>query len=276
VSDFRATLRAELVAAAARPVPRAHRLPRPDRPTLLRAGAFALAAAAIALAIVVLPWGAQHNPQPTITGPQLPGTPLFGGSLDPGVRYHTRALQPQISFRANGDRWFVQDATSPTVLALQWREGSPASGGETVPVKFLAFIRLPRVIDPSTGDVQPAPDDLVGWLRADPDLGITSAARTTLGGRPATRLAFHIPRHLVRRVPQCEFTKVTVSTEPPQLATCTQITPDFVLPVNAAGSFIVPDGRDPLVAVEISLVPSRVHEIARDSAPLLDGLLIGR
>jgi hypothetical protein len=273
MTDFRDVLRAELVAAAERPLPRRT---TPSRPVLLRGAGLAIAAAAAALAIFVLPWGAEHTPAPALQ-PALPGNPLFGGSLEDGVRYRTRALQPPISLRAVGSYWFVYDATSPTTLVLQRREGVAGKGtGEKPPLLFLMFFRMPAVFDPTTGDARPAPRDLVGWMRSNPNLGITSVTRTRVFDRPATRLAFHIPKRPARVDPTCEFAKVTVDTEIPNVATCAAIGPSMNAPVGSSGYFIVPDGDHPLVVGELALVPSQLGQIERESAPVLDSVLIGR
>jgi hypothetical protein len=116
----------------------------------------------------------------------------------------------------------------------------------------------------------------VGWLRANPNLGITDVTRTTLYGRPATRLRFHIPKRPTQTDASCEFAKVTVDTEIPRVATCAAIGPSVTAPVDSAGYFIVPDGNAPLIVGELALVPSQIGEIARDSAPVLDSVQIGR
>jgi hypothetical protein len=228
------------------------------------------------LAIVVLTRGDAPTPPPPATHPALPGRPLFGGSLDDGVRYRTRGLQPAISLRAIGPQWFVYDASSPTTLVLQRREGDPAQGTERAPLLFLAFFRLPTVVDPGTGNVVPAPEDVVGWLRSNPNLGVTTVTRTRLFGGPATRLAFHIPKHPARVNPDCEYGKVSVDTAPPSLAACAAIAPSFSAPADSAGYVIVPDGPDPLVVGQLSLVRSRVGQIVRESRPIVDSVLIGR
>jgi hypothetical protein len=275
MTDFRDALRAELVAAAARPVPRRT---LPPRPVLLRGAALALAAAAAAVAIFVLPWRAERAAQPTLQPTELPGRPLFGGSLEDGVRYRTRALHPAISFRAIGSHWFAYDASSPRGLLLQRREGDPAQGLEGPPVVFLGFLGMPTVVDPATDEILPAPRDLVGWLRANPDLGVERVVRTRVFGRPATQLDFHVPKHPARVDPNCPYAKVTVASEPPNVATCAAITPDLPLAAHSAGRLLVPDGADPLVVVQASLVPTpaRIAQIVRESTPLLDSTLIGR
>jgi hypothetical protein len=273
MTDFRDALRAELVAAAARPVPRRPALTLPRLP-LRRIAVVAVVAAAVVAAIVVAPWSGRHTPTPA-EHQGLPGQPLFGGSLEPGVRYHTRALRPEISFRTSGNQWFVYAATSPTALVLQRRQGDSAKGTERPPQRFLMFLRLPTLVDPSSGDIAPAPDDLVSALRANPDLGITSETRTRLYGRPATQLNFHIPAKPERVDPACEFAKVTVDTEPPAVATCAAFAPGVALPVSSSGRLIVPDGADPLVVAQIALVPSEAGRIARESQPVLDSVLIG-
>jgi hypothetical protein len=275
MTDFRDTLRAELVAAAARPVP--SRTLLPVRPVLLRGGLLAAAAAAAALVIFVLPWGAERAPEPAQRTTALPGRPLFGGSLEAGVRYRTRALVPPISLRADGSQWFVYDATSPTTLVLQRREGVAGQvTGEKQPQRFLMFFTLGSVTDPGTGDILPAPDDLVGWMRSNPNLGVTEVTRTRLYGRPATRVTFHIPRRPALVEPNCPFGKVTVDTEPPNVAECAAIGPSVTAPVGSSGYLIVPDGAEPLIAGELALVPSEVGQIERESKPVVDSVLIGR
>jgi hypothetical protein len=274
MTDFRDTLRAELVAAAARPVP--HRT-LPSRPVLLRGAGLALAAAAAVVAIFVLPWSSVQSPEPAVRSKALPGQRLFGGSLQAGVRYRTQALEPTISLRANDGDWFVYDATSTTTLVLQRREGVAGVGtGEKQPLRFLMLFSLGNVTQPDTGDVVPAPDDLVGWLRTNPNLGVTEVTRTQLYGRPATRLAFHIPKQLVLEDPNCPFGKVTVDTEPPLVAKCAAIAPSVTAPADSSGYLIVPDGADPLVVGELALKPSQVGQIARESQPLLASVLIAR
>jgi hypothetical protein len=193
------------------------------------------------------------------------------------VRYRTRALEPPISLRTEDGAWFVYDATSTTTLYLQRREGVAGVGtGEKPPLRFLVFFTLGNVTQPDTGDVVPAPDDLVGWLRSNPNLGVTQVTRTQLYGRPATRLAFHIPKKPVLVEPDCPFGKVTVDTEPPLLAECAAIAPSVTAPADSSGYLIVPDGADPLVVGELALVPSQVGQIARESQPVLASVLIGR
>jgi hypothetical protein len=275
MTDFRDTLRAELVAAAGRPLPRRSLLP--ERPVLLRGGLLAAAAAAALLAIFVLPWGAERTPEPAQRTADLPGRPLFGGSLEAGARYRTRALVPPVSLRADGGQWFVPDATSPTTLVLQRREGVAGQGpGEKAPRRFLMLFTLGSVTDPGTGDIIPAPDDLIGWLRSNPNLGVTAVTRTRLYGRPATRVAFHIPQRPRLVQPNCPFGKVTVDTEPPNVADCAAIAPSVTAPAGSAGYLIVPDGAEPLIAGELALVPAEVGTIARESKPILDSVIIGQ
>jgi hypothetical protein len=274
VSDYRTLLRAELVAAAERPLPRA----RPSRTFVLRTATVAVAAAAIALGIFVLPWSASRAPRPAVHRAQLPGEPLFGGSLQAGERYRTQRLVPQISFVANGDRWFASDSDTRDGLLLLVRAGHLGGTGspELAPVLGLGFAHVPQVYVPGTLRVMPAPKDLVGWLKANPLLGVTSVRRTSLAGGPATALAFRVPRHPAQLEPGCRYPAPTKLGQVPRQNPCAALAPGLSPAVNSAGTLIVPDGPDPLVVSEFALDPSRAGEIARDAAPLLASLLIAR
>src|SRR5919197_1072875 len=83
-----------------------------------------LGAAAAALLLAIVAFAASSSgvkgvpeaptPQPT------PATEreLFGGSLQPGLRYHTRAFIPQLSFVASDTEWMVDDATRTNSLVI--------------------------------------------------------------------------------------------------------------------------------------------------------------
>jgi hypothetical protein len=105
-------------------------------------------AAAVLVAIVALTaagGGVKHvTPTPTPAPPPERGDrPLFGGSLEPGVRYRTRAFVPALSFAVGDSEWIVDDATQPDRLLLIRRIRSGAPGGERDPRSYLSFSRSP-------------------------------------------------------------------------------------------------------------------------------------
>jgi hypothetical protein len=266
MSDFREALRSELVAAAGRPLPRRQ---LPPRPVLLRAGALAVAAVAVALAIFVLPWGAQHAPpEPAVQPPGVTGQPLFGGTLEPGVRYASRHLVPTVSFVASGLPWMAGGTQSPLLLQLIASGKGFQMPKLNRPALSLSFARLPQVVDPKTDNVLPAPKDLVGWLRAHPDLRAGTPARVTLAGRAATRLDFTVVAHPSREDPFCR-SRFQFS--------CALLGPDASIKAGSAVRlFVVPGRPDPLLVSLISSDPSQLGRLIKGSESLLASLRIGR
>jgi hypothetical protein len=268
VSRFRAALRDELVAAAGRPLPGR---PPPRRAVLVRAGLAVAALLALGLAAFVLPWGAERAPTPQGAALQpagITGQQLFSGSLENGVRYRTRALVPAVSFQAAGAQWLADDAQSPTdlVLSVGARRFHPPRFQP--PLLTVTFGRLPQVVDPRTNAALPAPHDLVGWLRAHPDLRTRPPVRVQLGGRPASRMDFTVVARPLREDPFCR--------QRFQIR-CTQLAPNASIRAGSAGRlFVVPARPDPLVVAVLSSDPRRLPALIHDSEPLLASLRIGR
>ncbi len=183
MSGFVSELRRELVAAAEREEER--RLPRAPlfAPRLLLIGGAAVAAAAavvLVLALGGLRSEPAHNDRVPAARPTPEGRELFGGSLEEGVRYRTRAFIPALSFVATGPNWETQDTTRPDVLALELGvprkelgDGLTAGGP---PIGTLAFARIPEVYNPNVKGLDQsrtaAPADLYEWMRAHPDLRV--------------------------------------------------------------------------------------------------------
>jgi hypothetical protein len=268
VSGFREALREELVAAAGRPLPER---PLPPRAVLVRAGLAAAALVVVVLAVFVLPWGAERAPtrQAAVLQPAgVNGQPLFSGSLQERVRYRTRELVPAVSFLATGAQWLADDTESPTdvVLSVGSRRFHPPRLHPALLTVTLG--RLPQVVDPRTNAVLPAPHDLVGWLRAHPDLRAGPPVRVQLAGRPASRVDFSVAAHPRREDPFCRR-RFQVR--------CTQLAPNASVRARSAGRlFVVPARPDPLVVAVVSSDPRRLPALIRRSAPLLASLRIGR
>ena len=103
------------------------------------------AAAALLLAIVAFAASSGVKSVPEVPTPRpTPATEreLFGGSLQPGLRYHTRAFIPQLSFVASDTEWMVDDATRTNVLVITRRNRTGKPGGEFPPRAFLTFRRM--------------------------------------------------------------------------------------------------------------------------------------
>jgi hypothetical protein len=103
------------------------------------------AAAALLLAIVALAAsssGVKGVPEvPTPSPTPAAERELFGGSLQPGLRYHTRAFIPQLSFVASDTEWMVDDATRSNILVIARRNRTGKPGGEFPPRSFVTFRR---------------------------------------------------------------------------------------------------------------------------------------
>jgi hypothetical protein len=216
-------LREELVTAAAREQERTG--PRLQLPPLRP---LALAAAGIALAailVIVVAGGLRtdHPPpsQDTTPARQPSGVrDLFGGTLEPDVRYRTRAFEPELTFMVGDRNWYAADTTSPDQVPLvRVTRGRPASGP---PDRMLAFVHIREVLDPQSRGLQaarvPAPDSLYAWLRRHPDLRVSPATSVTVAGVPGESFSavvdFERPAH---SDPLCRAQL---------MRTCTMITPD--------------------------------------------------
>jgi hypothetical protein len=278
MSGFVSELRRELVAAAereeARRVPRAPRLPRPR--LLLLAGA---AAAAVALVLVLALGGVRteptHNEVPAAR-PTPEGRELFGGSLEEGVRFRTRAFIPTLSFVATGPNWEAVDATRPDVLALSLgvprkELGDGLTAGQP-PIGTLAFARIPVVYNPNVKGLEQsrtaAPADLYEWMRAHPDLRVGAARDVTVGGVPGRQfdvtVRFDKPVH---EDPGC----VQRTLKP-----CTFLAPNFsAFDGDRIRMTILQTGPDPLVIGQIVFLGEDAGVVHRESEKLLETLRIG-
>jgi hypothetical protein len=146
--------------------------------------ALGAAAAAVLVGIVVIgaPGSIRNAPAPTPT--PAAGQPLFGGSLEPGVRYRTRSFIPPLSFVVSDSDWLVQDATGTDHLRLDRRIRTDAPGSELDPRSFLTFSRITQVHDPKLRQRNPAGAlrNLYGWMKRHPDLVVGPAEPVTVAG----------------------------------------------------------------------------------------------
>lgn len=273
MSDFVSSLREQLVDAAERE--RARRLPR-----LPAAGprlALAVAATAAMAALVLLAAGAL-SPRVTddaelpVATPTPEGRDLFGGTLEPGLRYRTTAFEPRLSFVVADERWMAIDTTLPDELRL-----ARVTRGEPDPnpprIQQLIFLRVLEVADPTIrGFLRSqvaAPADLQRWLRDHPDLRVGPARPTTVAGVPGERFAVEVefdrPAHVD---PWCERY---------ELVTCTYLAPGMNWPDGARAEMtILRTEPEPLVIVMGGMSQADVAAVEKAAAPLLASLRITR
>jgi hypothetical protein len=267
MSDFVTALREQLVDAAERE--QARRLPRwqPPAPRLVLAAA---AAAAMAL-IVVLAAGAL-NPRPVDDHPAATPTPagrdLFGGTLEPDVRYRTSVFTPRLSFVVADDRWMALDTTLPDELRLiRVTRGVP----QTERVQQLIFLRINEVADPSVrglaASLTAAPPDLYEWLKEHPDLRVGPAQPVTVAGvageRFAIRFEFDRPAHVD---PWCERH---------ELFTCSYLAPGLNWPDGSRLQMtILRTEPEPLVIVLGGMTKRDVAAVQQAATPLLQSLTV--
>jgi hypothetical protein len=279
MSDFVTGLRRELGAAAERE--EARRLPRTPSitPRLLLLGGCAAAAAAAVVLILAL-GGLRTEPAQNDRVPAARPTPegreLFGGSLEEGVRYRTRAFVPALSFVATGPNWETLDTTRADALAIDLAAPRKDLGDGVMaaqpPVGSLAFARIPEVYNPNVKGLEQsrtaAPADLYEWLRAHPDLHVGGAKDVTVAGVPGRQfdatVRFSKPVHAD---PAC----VQRTLEP-----CTFLAPNFsAFDGDRLRVTILRTEPEPLVIAEVTFPGQDPALLARESQKLLDTLRIG-
>lgn len=141
-------------------------------------------AAAVLLAIVAFAASSGVKTEPAVPTPSaVPSAErdLFGGSLEPRVRYRTRAFAPPLSFVVGDTEWLVEDATRADHLAIERRIRSGQPGGELPSRSAVVFSRIVQVLDPRTGRGLYV-DDLYDWFRRHPDLRVGPARPVTVAG----------------------------------------------------------------------------------------------
>jgi hypothetical protein len=273
VSDFVTNLREQLVDAAERE--QARRLPRlpAARPRLVLA-----VAATAAMALLVLLAAGALSPRVVDEGERPVATPapdgrdLFGGTLEPGVRYRTTAFEPQLSFVVGDDRWSAVDTTLPDELRLaRVTRGGPDPNPPRI--QQLIFLRVLEVADPAVrGFLRsqvPAPPDLQQWMREHPDLRVGPERRVTVAGVPgerfAVRVEFDRPAHLD---PWCQrYSQLT----------CTYLGPGMNWPDGSRAVIsVLRTEPEPLVIVMGGMSQADVAAVEKAATPLLESLQITR
>jgi hypothetical protein len=214
-------------------------------------------AAAVLVAIVALAAASGGVKRVTVTPTPAPAErgdrPLFGGSLEPRVRYRTRAFVPELSFAVADGEWIVPDATQPDRLLLVRRIRSGAPGGERDPRSYLSFSRAPV-----------SADRLPRALRSDRRLAVGRPRPTMVAGVPAESfgvgLRFPDPATACRAL----------------LLVCTTIPPGRYLVAGTRMRRIVLSTRPgPLVVDLIGATQRDLDKVAGPAADVLRTLRIG-
>jgi hypothetical protein len=150
-----------------------------------------LGAAAAALLVAIVAFAASTTVKTPPSAPTPTATPasqrdLFGGSLEPRVRYRTYEFEPRLSFVPGDAEWLVVNASRADNLVLERRHRSGEPGGELPSRSALIFSRINEVVDPRSGDAIQV-DDLYSWLEQHPDLDVSRAQPVTLAGLDGLR-----------------------------------------------------------------------------------------
>jgi hypothetical protein len=270
--SFAEQLRDELVAAAERE--QARRLPRvvaPGPRVMLAAGAAAALLLVLALAVAALDTRPVERGDRPAASPTPGARPLFGGTLEPDVRYRTTEFVPALSFVVGDDRWMAVDTTLPDELRLA-RVDRGAAEPDPPRIRQLVFQRISEVVDPSARSPQaalvPVPADLHAWLGEHPDLRVGRARPVTVAGVPGERFdvraRFDEP---ALRDPWCERYQV----EP-----CTFLAPGLNPPDGMTLRMtVLRTGPEPLVITLGGITGEDLAAVERAARPVLRSLQIG-
>jgi hypothetical protein len=145
-----------------------------------------LGAVAAALLVVIVAFAAST----TVTNRPSSATPtatpaserdLFGGSLEPRVRYRTRSFSPTLSFVAGDSEWLIENATREDQLVVERRLRTNRPGSELPSRAAVMFSRIFEVVDPASGE-QRSVNGLYPWFAHHPDLDVGRAEPVTVAG----------------------------------------------------------------------------------------------
>jgi hypothetical protein len=112
---------------------------------------------------------------------------LFGGSLEPGVRYRTRSFLPTLSFVVADTEWMAD--AGPGAVVLQRRIRTDRPGSELPPRSSLAFRRT-----------RPGRPTLHERMRRRPNLRVGAYEPVLIGDATAESFAVAYPDGRRRRV----------------------------------------------------------------------------
>jgi hypothetical protein len=228
-------------------------------------------AAAILVAIVAFAasGGVQSDTPPAPTPAPAPPRerPLFGGSLEPGVRYDSRAFVPKLSFVAADTEWLARDTTSADYLLLERRNRNGQPGGEYPGRSWLAFSRVPVVYDPGRGSAIAAPADLYAWMRRHPDLEVGARGSAQVAHVPADTFTVRVR---FRRPAVFAPTCIVLTNA------CTAIAPNRSL-VNGAQmrTIVLRTEPDPVVIDVVGLTRRDLEKVEAPAARVLRTLRVG-
>jgi hypothetical protein len=231
-----------------------------------------LGAVAAALLVAIVAFAASttvtnRSSSPTPTATPASERDLFGGSLEPRVRYRTRAFEPMLSLVPGDTEWLARDTTSPDYLLLERRNRNGQPGGEYPGRSWLAFSRLPVVYGPGRGSEIAAPADLYSWMRRHPDLEVGARDSALIAHVPGdaftVRVRFRRPAVFA---PMC-----IVPTN-----ACTAIAPNRSL-VNGMRmrTIVLRTEPDPIVIDVVGLTRRDLEKVEAPAARVLRTLRIG-
>jgi hypothetical protein len=228
-------------------------------------------AAAVLLAIVAFAAssGVKTEPaEPTPTAVPSAERVLFGGSLEPRVRYRTRAFAPPLSFVVGDTEWLVENTTEADHLVIERRIRTGQPGSELPSRSSVVFSRIIQVFDPETG-VRIYTDDLYRWFRRHPDLRVGPSQRVTVAGVRGERfdvaVDFTRPAHAAAA---CR----------PALIVCTAIAPGrFFTDGTRMHTYVLPRTANtpPLVIDIVGQTQRDLDKVEAPAAELLRTLRIG-
>jgi hypothetical protein len=181
---------------------------------------------------------ARAGPQPVAPGPLAPGT------------YETVEFRPKLSFRV-GEGWgLLGDAENGIALAPRF---DPATG----PDKQLTVTAVKWVFDETLltdkernanreRHIRPAPRDVEGWLRANPNLTVGPSRPATLGGARGVQFDVRVK-------------------DLPGPSNCQQFAPNhcvLLFPITRGG-------EEPIELTEVGGSPSRYTLVEVEGQPVL-------
>jgi hypothetical protein len=215
-------------------------------------------AAAVLIAIVALAAAGggveRATPTPTPAPAERGDRPLFGGSLEPGVRYRTRFFVPALSFAVADAEWIAQGTTQPDRLLLVRRIRSGAPGGERDPRSYLSFSRSPA----------PAVR-LPAALRSDRRLVVGRLRPTLVAGVPAQ--TFRVGLRFRDQATACRTLLLVCTTIPPGR---------YLTPGTQMRRIVLRTEPDPVVVDLIGATRRDLDEVEDPAAAVLETLRIVR